>query len=68
MKRQYPCLLTVISGIMMPPAGVDRAWDEAASKQGTPDGLPRSQQSSHHAPSGAWLLATMKAAGSRQQS
>ena len=45
MKGQYPCLLTVISGIMMPPAGVDRAWDEAASKQGTPDGLP--DRSSH---------------------
>src|SRR6266699_5366266 len=38
MKGQYPCLLTVISGIMMP-SGVDRAWDEAASKQCTPDGL-----------------------------
>ena len=65
-KDNIRAYLTVISGIMMPPAGVDRAWDEAARKQGTPDGLPRSQQSSHHAPSGAWLLATMKAAGSRQ--
>lgn len=56
MKGQYPCLLTVISGIMMPPAGVDRAWDEAASKQGTPDGLP--DRSSHpitrHPARGCW--------------
>jgi len=35
----------VISGVMMPPAGVDRACDEAARKQGTLDGL--SDRSSH---------------------
>jgi hypothetical protein len=28
----------------------------------------KAHQSFHHAPSGAWLLSTMKAAGSRQQS
>ena len=37
-KDNIRAYLTVISGIMMPPAGVDRAWDEAARKQGTPDG------------------------------
>jgi len=31
----------VISGVMMPPAGVDRACDEAARKQGTPDPIAR---------------------------
>jgi len=35
-KDNIRAYLTVISGIMMPPAGVDRAWDEAARKQGTP--------------------------------